>query len=194
VKQWASHGCKSLGRLSSSSLTEKKGLFSKDPEVHLKRKSIQIRPHAPGQRAQTLAKRGAILRHALRTSDSQLIREGSAATLKQFFAERIFGGHSLRSFGSVTQCDVRFGRQPLMLPDIHAAYDDTSAGPARLTYRILEVVLQKICETCPIARINRTSRAVTATPGQLLDYQPGEMVDFHRPAASKDDQGCWQQR
>ena len=46
-------------------------------------------------------------------------------------------------------------------------------------------------ESTAIARINRASRTVTTTPGDILDYKPGELVDYHRPQASKDSSG-WQ--
>ena len=73
-----------------------------------------------------------------------------------------------------------------MLPDIHALPDDTAHGPGRCVHRIREVALQKIIESTAQARIHRALRSHTTTPGEVLNYQPGDLVDYHRPPSSKD--------
>ena len=56
-------------------------------------------------------------------------------------------------------------------------------------HRIREVALQRIIESTAIARINRAIRSVATVPGEALDLKPGDLVDFHRPASSKDASG-----
>ena len=76
-----------------------------------------------------------------------------------------------------------------MLPELHMLPDDTTVGPGRHCHRVRELALQKVIESTAIARINRAARAVTSPPGEILNYKPGELVDFHRPSSTKDVSG-----
>ena len=85
------------------------------------------------------------------------------------------------STNGATPYHARFGCQPQMLPDLHVLPDDTTVGPGRYVHRVRELALQKIIEGTAVARISRAMRSLTTAPGQRLDYQPDELVDFYRP-------------
>ena len=46
--------------------------------------------------------------------------------------------------------------------------------------------MQKIIESTALARIMRAARSMTTAPGEVLNYRPGELVEFWRPPRSKD--------
>ncbi len=123
------------------------------------------------------------LRHALHCAEEQLEREGITVTFKQLLAQAIFAGSALISHNGATPFNARMGRQPVMLPDLHVPPD---GGSGRDMQRVREVALQRIIESTAVARITRASRGVTSVPGEVHDYKPDELVDFHRPPRSKD--------
>jgi hypothetical protein len=136
-----------------------------------------------------IERRGAILRHSLHTIEEQLSHEGINVTFKQLLAEAVFSGNSLITHGGATPYHARFGTQPTMLPDLHAFPQDTTAGTGRYVHRIREIALQRIIESTAVARINRALRTNTTISGETLNFQPNELVDFHRPPSRKDESG-----
>ena len=74
-----------------------------------------------------------------------------------------------------------------MLPDINAL-PTTNTG-ARDLQRIREITLQRIIEATAISRIGRAMITFTTPIGEAIDYKPGDLVDFHRPPATKDESG-----
>ena len=165
-----------------------KGIMSKDGVEYLRRKGITVRPRAPGQHARTVERRGAILRHAMHTAEEQLCREGIPITFKQLLAEATFAGNALVHYNGATPYHCRFGTQPAMLPDLTAP-PDASEGLGRYIQRIREVALQKVIENTAQSRINRALRSNTTVPGEVMDYQPGELVEFYRKPNKQDSCG-----
>ena len=86
----------------------------------LKHHGITPRIRAPDQHARMIERRGAILRHSMHTTEEQLVREGIRVELSALLAECVFSGNSLLSYNGVTPYNARFGRQPRLLPDLHA--------------------------------------------------------------------------
>jgi hypothetical protein len=162
-------------------------MFGEEGTQYLQRRGIVTRKRAPGQHARMIERRGAILRHAMHCIEEQAEREGIRLEFKQLLSEAIFAGNSLISHGGATPYNARFGCQPAMLPDLHALPDDTTAGVGRHMHRMRELALQKIIEATAVERINRAMRTHTTVPGEVLDYREGDLVDFHRPPAKKDD-------
>ena len=76
-----------------------------------------------------------------------------------------------------------------MLPELTTPPADTQAGPGRYIQRAREVALQKIIESTAIARVNRASRTTTTAPGEVLNYQPNDLVDYVRQPGQKDVSG-----
>ena len=65
--------------------------------AYLKRKGIQVKPRAPGQHAQIVERRRALLRHSMHCTEDQLKLEGIDITFKQLLAESVFAGNALIS-------------------------------------------------------------------------------------------------
>ena len=119
--------------------------------------------------------------------EEQLRRDEVTVGIEQLLAEAVFAGNALVTYNGASPYNARFGQQPALLPDIHALPDQGTTG--RNAQRVREVALQKIIESTATARINRAMRTNTTAPGEVQDYRPGELVDFHRPPRSKDTSG-----
>ena len=52
------------------------------------------------------------------------------------------------------------------------------------------VSIEAITQATAVAKTNRALRAKTAPDGARL-YTPGDLIDYHRPTATKDDHGGW---
>ena len=115
----------------------------------------------------------------------------ATVTFKQLLAECVLANNALVSHAGATQYHARFGATPAMLPDPWQVPDDTAQGPGRYLHRIREIALQKIIESTAQARVRRALGGRTSVPGEVLDYVPGELVEFYRPPSSKDVSG-WQ--
>ena len=137
-----------------------------------------MKTKAPGQHAQVVERRGAILRHSMHCVEEQLTKEGVTITFKQLLAESVFSGNALITHNGASPYNARMGTQPAMLPELAALPDTTTTGPARFAHRIREVSLQKIIESTALGRINRAMRIHT-TLGVCI---PALLVKPLRPA------------
>ena len=162
------------------------GLNSAEAKSTLKSQGIEVRPRAPQQHVRTIDRRTRILRNSMHTAEEQLVNEGIKVTFKQLLAHSTFAGNALISYGGATPYNARFGRQPAMLPDLHT-FPETET--ARSSQRIREVALQKIIEATAIERVKRAEKTITTTPGEVLDFKPGDAVEFYRATGSKDKSG-----
>ena len=56
--------------------------------------------------------------------------------------------------------------------------------------RIRESGIEAITQATAVAKINRALKAKTSLDGRTL-YKAGDLIDYHRPPATKDDHGGW---
>ncbi len=92
----------------------------------------------------------------------------------------------------VSPCNAHTGRQPACLPDVKKLdfpKNGESADIAR-EQRIRESAIQAITHSTAVAKINRALKGKT-TPDASELYKPGDLIDYHRPTATKDEHGGW---
>ena len=180
----------------------------------MRRRGVTIDVRAPRQHARFIERRGAILRHAMHTTEEQMQREGLPVNFDSLLAHSIFAGNSLTHVGGVTPYNVVFGRQPSMLPPLEAdgggeavvgsangaepsgddrgnASDPPAGGeaqPSRQQWRIREIALQRMIEATSIARVNRALRTRNTASGSGR-YIVGDVVEIHRPSDTQDVSG-----
>ena len=159
------------------------GIISAETVAHLKRQGTR----APGQHAQIAERRGAILRNAMHLIEEQLKKEGITIPFAVLLAEAIFASNALVSHGGATPYTARFGTSPAMIPGPQIPPDNGTTG--RYLQRVREVALQKIIESIALSRIERALNTITYAPGDTLDYQPRDLVDFWRAPPNKDVSG-----
>ena len=177
------------------------GMASEFFKTEMRRRGVEVDPRAPRQHARFIERRGAILRHALHTTEEQLEREGIFAQFDSMLANSIFAGNSLTHVGGVTPYNVVFGRQPHMLPPLEVEPAGEGAGghatgpdpagepqPSRLQWRVREIALQRMIEATSIARVNRALRARTTASGEG-QFRINDVVEIHRPSDTQDVSG-----
>jgi len=128
-----------------------KGIDSASTRAFLKRHGIELEIRAKGQHARMIERRGAVLRHSMHTTWSQLTKENITITFKQLLAQCLFAGNALTNIGGGTPYNARLGSQPAMLPDL-MALQDTNEPLIQINNRIRQVSLEKIITATAIAR------------------------------------------
>ena len=78
------------------------GMTSTHFVEEMRRRGVTVDIRAPRQHARFAERRGAILRHALRSAEEQLEREGITANFDSMLARAIFASNSLTRVGGVT--------------------------------------------------------------------------------------------
>ena len=165
------------------------GLNSDRAKAQLKRDGITLRPRAPGQHARFVERYGALLRACMHLCEEQCKREGVTISLEMLIAQALFAGNAMTSVGNATPYQCVYGRQPAMLPPIEPPGDAAGdSADGRKEARVREIAIQSIIQASSLARTRRAASTRTSSSGQGL-YEPGDLVDWHRPPASKDESG-----
>ena len=93
--------------------------------------------------------------------------------------------------GGRTPYQVLYGRQPHMLPGLLCPADGEEGVGEDATglqqARVREISLQSMIQATTMARVSRSLKTRTTPSG--LSFQPGDLVDFHRPPSNKGTSG-----
>ena len=168
------------------------GLTNPTAEARLKRLGVSLKVRAPGQHARFVERRGAILRTTMHCMESQLIREGVPIDMDILLSEATFSGNVLVHIGGVTPYQCVYGRAPAMLPPMpdeqSTSNDEASEQSQAARHRIRTAALEAMIQSTSLARTSRAlrSRGIAATE---IKYEPGDLIDYHRPTSSKDASG-----
>ena len=167
--------------------------------LFLARHGIKLCPRATDQHARYIERRGAIVRDQIHRTDAQLEHESiTGIPFKYRLAEAVFAGNALISVNNTTPYNAVYGRVPRLLPDINQpnAEDKPQDGDniefpglLRNSHRLREIAVQAMVEGSARARLGRAAKTRSLPAGQAANYQLGELVDFYRPAGSKDISG-----
>ena len=145
---------------------------------------------APGQHAQVVERRTAILRHQLHKIDSQLEIEGLQVPFALRLAEATFAGNSLTIVGKHTPYQAVLGMQPALLPQLaltDAPRDDANVPDIiRNRFRVREIALQSLIEGTAQTRVKRALETRTMRPAEALEIVVGQEVEYYRPPTCKD--------
>ena len=172
------------------------GLDSHGSAVWADRHCIQLRTRPRGAHAQTVERHHELFRQLAHRLDEQLKAEGIAISRDDLYSEVEFVKNSLVSVGGVAPLQALLGRLPPMLSEFEPAsetqLDDTdvdAATASRHVHRIRELAVQSMVDVTAHQRMRRAMNSRTRPAVELAALQPGDQVDFHRPAATKDDSG-----
>ena len=155
-------------------------------------KGTVLKIRAPGQHATSIESRNGILRATLHIMEEELKRHNIPVVFKRLLAEAMFATNAFTFYNGMSPYNALTGRQPQCLPDLETP--DFPKGPEMSGHEreqhIRQVSLEAITQATAVAKTNRALRAKTAPDGARL-YSPGDLVDYHRPTATKDDHGGW---
>ena len=168
------------------------GMNNETAIAELKRLGTQFKVRAPGQHTRTSDKRIAILRHVMHLIEEDLKRYGIEITFKRLFGEGLFVCNAFTFYNGVSPYNAHTGRQPACLPDLENIDFDPNGEntDGQRERRIRETSLEAITQSTAVAKTTRALKAQTTLDGSRL-YKPGDLIDYHRPTATKDEHGGW---
>ena len=168
------------------------GLNNEEAKAELKRLGTELRIRAPGQHANLIEARNGVLRHVMHLIEEDLKRFGADISFKRLLGEGIFVCNAFTFYNGVSPYNAYTGRQPACLPDldnIDFPVDGEQTDGER-ERRIRQAGIEAITQSTAVAKINRALKTQTTTDGSRL-YKPGDLIDYHRPTATKDEHGGW---
>ena len=168
------------------------GLTTATAIAHLKRLGTELSIRAPDQHARLAEVRQSMLRHTMHMIEQDLLRHGDEIPFKRLYAEALFVVNAFSFYNGVSPYNALTGRQPAFLPDLEnidftQGGENTSGDRER---RIREASIQAITQSTAVAKINRARNTRTTLDGRKI-FTPGQLMDYHRPTASKDEHGGW---
>ena len=169
------------------------GLNNAEAITELKRLGTELRIRAPNQHARTVESRQAMLRHVMHMIEEDLKRGNVTLPFKRILAEALFVVNAFSFYNGVSPYNALTGRQPACLPDLQNAdfsAEGENIGDGSREQRIREAGLEAITQSTAVAKINRALRTKTTVDGNRL-FKPGQLMDYHRPTATKDEHGGW---
>ena len=136
----------------------------------------------------TVERHHAILRDQLHKLDSQLRSEGREIKFSVLLAESLFAKNCLLGVGGATPYQGLFGRTPSLLPDPLQAVTASEEldEDSQNVQRVRELAIQTMVESTAQARLRRANKSHSRLPGESLELKTGDLIEFYRPASSKD--------
>ena len=174
------------------------GLVSEEVAQFLDRQNpaVQLKTKAPGEHAQMVERHHELLRRFLLRVESQLRSEGLVVPMEVIVAECILAKNVLTTVAGHTPYRALYGREPPGLaefePQSETALDDRSGGVAgfsRNHHRVREMALAAMVQESAQMRLERALNSKTRLAVEQLELQPGDLVDFWRKPATKDESG-----
>ena len=160
--------------------------------AELNRLGTELRVRAPDQHARIAEARQSMLRHVMHMIEAELDRHGQEIPFSRLLAEALFVVNAFSFYNGVSPYNALTGRQPACLPDLENI--DFPTGGEKSDHlreqRIREAGIGAITQSTSIAKVKRASTSATTPDGSHL-YHPGDLMDYHRPTATKDEHGGW---
>ena len=124
--------------------------------------------------------------------EEDLKRYNHTISFPRLLGEGIYVCNAFSFYNGVSPYNAYTGRQPPFLPDLQnldfeKEGENTDGERER---RIRQTGIEAITQSTAVAKINRALKTQTTIDGSRL-YKPGDLVDYHRPTATKDDHGGW---
>ena len=159
--------------------------------LFLQRLGIERVLRAPGQHGVVVERHHEVLRVALQHAEEQLKEEGIDLPFSVVLAQCIFAKNAILTSASASPYQALLGRTPGILPDVDRPTDPESAGfeDSQQISRAREIAVKSIVESTAAARMKRAAKAHTRMPGEALQLQTGDLIEFYRDSGSKDVSG-----
>ena len=168
------------------------GLTNETAIERLKSLGTTLRVRAPGQHARIAESRQSMLRHVMHLTEAELKRHNETIPFKRLYGEALFVANAFTFYNGVSPYNAHTGRQPACLPDLEDLdfKKEGEQSDGLREQRIRQASIEAITQSTAVAKVNRALNASTTTDGGRL-YKVGDLVDYHRPTATKDEHGGW---
>ena len=162
----------------------------------LDRCGTQLKLKAPGEHAQMVERHHELLRQTLHKLEEQLKEEGIAVPFSVVVNEAILAKNAFTTVGGHTPYRALYGRDPQLTAEFESTFetqlDDTSVGVpghSRHNLRVREIATQSMLQASAQQLLQRALSSKTRVAAEQLDLQPGDLVDWYMPPATKDEIG-----
>ena len=168
------------------------GLNNDRAKEHLKRLGTHLQVRAPEQHARLAEARQSMLRHVMHLTETELARHNATIPFRRLYGEALFVVNAFSFYNGVSPYNALTGRQPACLPEFENIdfQKDGEQSDGQRERRIREVAIEAITQSTAVAKVNRALKTQTTVDGSRL-YKRGDLIDFHRPTATKDEHGGW---
>ena len=137
-----------------------------------------------------------LLRRTILKIEDQCKAEGLTVPFPVIVAEAVLANNTLVKVAGQTPYRGLYGREPPGLADfeptsetqLNDAFGGVS-GYSRHNHRIREIAVASMVQETAQQRIERALQANTRVSGEQLALEPGDLVDFWRKPATKDESG-----
>ena len=152
----------------------------------LEQRGIRLVLRAKGQHAQLVERHHELLRKQLRVIDDQCTADALKVDFDYILSEAVLSKNCLISIKGRSPYEALYGRVPPLLGTQAAELGtEDDRDPARLR----EIAVQAMVEATAAQRASIAANSKTRPAGQLMGLQTGDLVEFHRPAVTKDVSG-----
>ena len=169
------------------------GLNNAESIAELKRLGTELKIRAPDQHARLAESRQSMLRHVMHLIEEDLKRHSHRLEFPRLYAEAIFVVNAFSFYNGVSPYNAHTGRQPACLPDFENPDYQSGGeiiGDTGREQRIRLSAMEAITQSTAVAKTNRALKAKTTIDGSRL-FNPGDLIDYYRPTATKDEFGGW---
>ena len=169
-------------------ITDKEGALDGDRGLTwCERLGIERREKPKGVHAQLVERHHQMARDLVHKVKSQLTLEGLEVPLKIIIGEAMFAKNVLLNVHGESPYRAVFGRTPPMLREFEDStisnlqdFEGAPRGGARHAARVREIALQQMIEGTAQAKMKHALETNARMPGQVLELQPGDLVDIYR--------------
>ena len=137
-----------------------------------------------------------LLRRIILRLEAQLVEEGCNVPMSVIVSEALLAKNSLTTVAGQTPYRALYGRDPPGLAEFEPAsetqLDDMSGGVLGLSrhhHRVRELAIAAMVQETAQMRLERALTSKTRVAAEQLELQPGDLVDFWRKPATKDERG-----
>ena len=159
-------------------------LQSPEAAALLESRGIKLHLLAKQQHASIVERHHAILRRQLHVLEEQSTAEGLRLAFDAILGEAVYAKNALFAVGGASPFEAVFGRTPPLLGVVDAEIGDSPDD--RDSDRIRQIAIQSMIQATAESKMKRANRGKSRMPGELLDLQVGDAVEFYRRATTKD--------
>ncbi|CAE7261221.1 pol [Symbiodinium sp. KB8] len=165
--------------------SDQEGAFqSPEAAALLESRGIKLHLLAKEQHASIVERHHAILRRQLHVLEEQSTAEGLRISFDAILGEAVYAKNALFAVGGASPFEAVFGRTPPLLGVVDAEIGDSPDD--RDSDRVRQIAIQSMIQATAESKMKRADRGKSRMPGELLDLQVGDAVEFYRRATTKD--------
>ena len=160
------------------------GLTGPEAAAWFEARTVSLEPRAKNQHADMVERHHEILRRQIHLLEGHTNNEGLRASFTAILAEATYAKNILFNVGGATPYEAVFGRVPPLIAVV--SHETGEMVDDRDADRLRHLALQSMMQSTAEQKAQRAARTKTRMPGEALELQVGDSVEFWRSASTKD--------